>query len=596
MRVLISKAKRSIPLILIILLGLGFRLYNVNWDQDFHFHPDERMITMVAERLKLPTSFSQLLAPESPLNPKFFPYGSFPIYLLRAAGAFASNFNPLFSTYQKINLVGRVISSFSDIGVVIIIFLIGKRIWSKKVGLIASSFYSISLLPIQLSHFYAVDTVLNFFIFLTLYFLIVFYDKTNLQNAIKVGIAFGLALATKISATVLLAAIGISLIMDLLLIFLKRLRMLKITRKVKDELINLVKWIFSSLKTPKRKSLLKMLFTLFKFGLIIAVFTCLTFVVFEPYAIIDFDTFISQVLEQRRMTMSAYTFPYTLQYVGTIPYIYQIKNIILWGMGIPLGIFSFFATSWVMLRLIKEMPRQGKENQEAKTLILVSFFIIYFLVTGKFSVKFMRYMLPLYGLLTLFSAYLLNCLLKRNPTKLLGKFLFGIIFFPTLIWSISFSRIYSRVQTRLQVTDWFLKNVPPNATIAVEHWDDRVPIGGQFNFVEMPMYEPDKSNQKWTIVEYNLETADYLILASNRLYVPLQKLSNCNKFKVCYPKTAQYYRDLFSGDLGFKKLAEFTSYPTIPFTNIEIVDDFADESFTVYDHPKIMVFKNRNKL
>jgi len=59
----------------------------------------------------------------------------------------------------------------------------------------------------------------------------------------------------------------------------------------------------------------------------------------------------------------------------------------------------------------------------------------------------------------------------------------------------------------------------------------------------------------------------------------------------CYQRTAIYYQELFSGKLGFKKVAEFTQYPTIPFLNIEIDDQKADESFTVYDHPKVMIFK-----
>jgi hypothetical protein len=73
--------------------------------------------------------------------------------------------------------------------------------------------------------------------------------------------------------------------------------------------------------------------------------------------------------------------------------------------------------------------------------------------------------------------------------------------------------------------------------------------------------------------------------------VPLQKLNACAKFEKCYPLTNQYYKDLFSGQLGFEKIAEFTSYPTIPFINVQIKDDSADESFTVYDHPKIIIFK-----
>ena len=56
-----------------------------------------------------------------------------------------------------------------------------------------------------------------------------------------------------------------------------------------------------------------------------------------------------------------------------------------------------------------------------------------------------------------------------------------------------------------------------------------------------------------------------------------------------YPMTTEYYRRLFAGDLGFELVATFASYPTLgPWT---INDDRAEEAFTVYDHPKVLIFK-----
>ncbi|MDO8270201.1 MAG: hypothetical protein Q7T54_06050, partial [Candidatus Levybacteria bacterium] len=82
----------------------------------------------------------------------------------------------------------------------------------------------------------------------------------------------------------------------------------------------------------------------------------------------------------------------------------------------------------------------------------------------------------------------------------------------------------------------------------------------------------------------------------NRLYVPLQKLNDCENLPPgkCYPITTSYYQNLFAGKRGFKKVAEFSQYPTIPFLNIKLNDQGADESFTVYDHPKIIIFKHES--
>jgi hypothetical protein len=525
------------------------------------------MITMVATGLHWPQTqedWQKFLTPASPLNPKFFAYGSFPLYFLKFSGWLFSHLDYRWAGYDWINLLGRGISGTADLAVILLLFLLGKKIWSEKVGLLAALFYTISALPVQLSHFYAVDSLLNFFVLATLYRLICFYEKPKLKNAILVGIFFGLALATKVSATVLIVAIGAALLANLIL---------------------------------KRR-----FFPVLKFGLVIVSISILTFLIFEPYALIDFPTFWRQTQEQQAMTRSAYVFPYTLQYVATTPYLYHLKNMIFWGMGMPLGVLAVIATLGLLVYLIKEVPRPGNKSQEAKMLILVSFFLAYFLVVGRFAIKFMRYFLPLYPLFCLFAAWFsyqcIDTLKQKFNFNKISIFLYGYIAI-LLIWPFSFISIYSRPHSRVSASAWINQNVLPGSKLAIEHWDDALPLfgGEKYQFLEMPMYEPDNSEAKWQKVNNNLKEADYLILASNRLYIPLQKLVDCQKYKVCYPRTAKYYQDLFSGQLGFTKIAEFSSYPSLPLMSqylnisISIPDDSADENFTVFDHPKVIIFK-----
>ena len=100
------------------------------------------------------------------------------------------------------------------------------------------------------------------------------------------------------------------------------------------------------------------------------------------------------------------------------------------------------------------------------------------------------------------------------------------------------------------------------------------------------MYNRD-TQEKWAKVGNQLENIDYLIMSSNRLWGSIPKVPEI------YPETTKFYKDLFAESLQFTKVAEFTSYPTIPILNVPISDDSADESFTVYDHPKVLIYKKR---
>ena len=46
---------------------------------------------------------------------------------------------------------------------------------------------------------------------------------------------------------------------------------------------------------------------------------------------------------------------------------------------------------------------------------------------------------------------------------------------------------------------------------------------------------------------------------------------------------------MFQGDLGFELVEIFQSDPT--FGPFKVNDQFAEEAFTVYDHPKVLIFR-----
>ena len=163
-----KKYRVFIYLFLIILVSFYLRTFNVNWDNNHYFHPDERAIIMYASPLKFPTSIQEFLSIQSPLNPHFFAYGNFPLYLVKFFGSLLSGLNPVFSMYGGLHIVGRVISASADTGTVVLAFLIGSLLFSKRAGLIAATLYCFSVFPIQVAHFYAVDALLTFFMTATI--------------------------------------------------------------------------------------------------------------------------------------------------------------------------------------------------------------------------------------------------------------------------------------------------------------------------------------------------------------------------------------------------------------------------------------------
>lgn len=554
----------------IFLLASMLRLYGMDWDQRYHLHPDERAIIISATALRFPHSFTEFVNPQSPWNPHFFAYGSLPLYLLHTLGDIFAGVDPLFATYDKIDIIGRSLSTLADLGTLFFLIMIAKKLYGKKTALVAGFFYAIAVLPIQLSHFYAVDTLLTFFILLTLYQLICFYEHPSLRKAIGIGISFGLALVTKISATVLFASLGIALTIDFLLLVYQQPHKPYI-------------W-FPHMPHVLIKRL--------KYVVTIGITIGIVFVIIEPYALIDFTEFWQQTQQQATMTHNPFVFPYTLQYVGKKPYLYEVKNIFFWGLG---PMLSFFAFVGIIYCLYLSFAKK-KEKHWAQELIVWSFFCVYFFVVGKFAIGFMRYMLPLYPLMCLAASVVVIHMIAVLGTLHKGFrwLLIGTIV-AIAIWPFAFIHIYTQPNTRVQATDWINANIPQGATLAIEHWDDSLPLIGQekYRMETLELYNPD-SAEKWAKVNQQLAQADYIIIASNRLYTPLQKLVDCRKLPLgyCYRQTAAYYRNLFSGALGFKKVAEFTDYPRITFGSyrITIPDDNADESFTVYDHPKIIIF------
>ncbi|MBI4009221.1 hypothetical protein HY357_03240, partial [Candidatus Roizmanbacteria bacterium] len=162
-----------------------------------------------------------------------------------------------------------------------------------------------------------------------------------------------------------------------------------------------------------------------------------------------------------------------------------------------------------------------------------------------------------------------------------------------LIWPLAFSSIYLTKNSRVAASEWIYKNLPNGSFILSEHWDDGLPLfveqtyGKLFSGEQLPVFDPD-TPEKWQRMNYLLKNADYYILSSNRGWGSIPTAPEK------YPKMSKFYNDLFAEKLRYKKVKEFVSYPKFSIFNFQfsIPDHWADESFTVYDHPKVIIYQN----
>ena len=96
------------------------------------------------------------------------------------------------------------------------------------------------------------------------------------------------------------------------------------------------------------------------------------------------------------------------------------------------------------------------------------------------------------------------------------------------------------------------------------------------------MVYPDNPAKVEEIVEA-LSKSTGLAVTSNRAYGSLTRIPDA------FPMTRAYYQALFDGRLGYRLVADVASYPGLgPLT---IADDWAEEAFTVYDHPRVLLFR-----
>ena len=505
----------------IMMLGAYFRFVGVNWDDNEHLHPDERFMTMVETAIspvEQPASYFDTNA--SSLNPNnrgfnFYVYGTFPLFIVRYVAEWLGQ-----TGYDEVHIVGRVLSAIFDLLTILLVYLIAQKLYKRnRLSLLAAAFYAFSALPIQLSHYFAVDTFTNFFVLLTIYLAVcvmvperdeqdtgtepdkillpessgeksfdwawlVSNPNRSLLQFVLFGISLGFAMASKVSAAPVAILLPFAVVV----------------------------WLSQRPVENREKNVVLSIRNL----AIAAIISFVVFRIFQPYAFMGPGFFglklnpnwLSNLKELSLQSSGEVDFPPALQWARR-PIWYSLYNTVRWGMGFPLGIagwIGFLWMGWKMLKVKGEWCHHG----------LVWFWTaIYFVWQSTNFSRNMRYQLHIYPTLAIMAAWFIFQLWEKNSGKIresaswlrqnLWKILsvsVGVgVLAASFAWAYAFSRIYARPLTRVEASRWIYQNVPGAITLKAETGEGEVnhpmpfktgyQVNGETSFVMA--FSPDTS-------------------------------------------------------------------------------------------------------
>jgi len=482
----------------VLIAASAVRFYGLNWDEDQHLHPDERYLTMVVSAVRFPGeadgvgekpaceslgSCARLYwnTATSPLNPgnyqgfENYVYGTFPLFTTRAVARWVDNLACVepsgtwlgrglhalltsgdeachagfYTGYGGIHLVGRALSAGADLASLIGIVAVGYVVYGKRTAALTGLLYAFTVLPIQHAHFFVVDSFATVFVIWALLFCALSLRSHRLCLLPFAGLMTGLAMASKVSVWPL------ALIVTLAAVFRRgegggpyRLRVSGVA-----------------------------LVALASSGLLAA----LAFRSAQPYAfsgpgffgITINPTWLATMREIGELMRGVRDVPFGHQWTARTPIVFPWRNMVVWGMGIPLGLFAWIGWAVMGWRIIAK--------RDYRHALLWTWATLFFAYQATQWVKSMRYLLPVYPVFALFAGWLGARLVRwasrwvhaaalwRKAAATVLRAIPALVAVGTALWSWAFLSIYRQPVTRIAASRWILENIP---TAVVLHTAD----------------------------------------------------------------------------------------------------------------------------
>lgn len=531
--------KRQTALIILLLLLGASALRIPNLFDNLGFHPDERGMVMISQSISW-----------SNLKPESFHYGSFNFYLVFFVSQCAAMFDRHLAGYDGIFYVGRTIAMLASVLAILGTYYLSLAVFRRRNEAIAAAFI-LSCMPLhlQLSRFFTVDILLTTLCTWILVLSCSLFRRRTTFRLCAIGLLCAAAVTTKVSAL----SIGLPVLVSV--------------------------YLASSL-SPRPFVLRGFFGSLMLIGLVFIVAT----VLFEPYLLLDPLQVYADNMRQITMVRGEWRAPYTLQYEGTVPYLYHLEQMLWYAIGLPCCIL-------IVLGLLHTCRNVLRGSFGPDSICLIWVLVVFLSVAGLY-VKFPRYLLPIYPALAVFASHgltRLSSVLGRYSAAA-AKGLAAAFILLIVLRAFAWFHMFRQPHNWLEASRWIYEHFEKGSSIVEVHWDDSLPKSmrgkgrSAYTFATLALYEKD-TPEKYRTVCGQLETANYLILPTTRFYGAMQRV-----WKE-YPYSALFLSRLFSGELGWHIKKEFYRFPQLAGL-LAYPDHLADESLRVYDHPRVLIFEN----
>ncbi|MBI3620172.1 glycosyltransferase family 39 protein [Candidatus Roizmanbacteria bacterium] len=553
------KIKRILLVFALFLLVIT-RFLNISWGLPYPFHPDERNMAVAVTELNCKISFGRFNLKDC-FNPHFYAYGQFPLYSAFLLGKAAQLVRHEFSSRLNLEeaiLALRILSATASI---LNAFIIYKLLYclfldqEKNSPIGPLVFIPIIFSPffIQFSHFGTTESILmlSYTAIVYLSIQLVSKEKINHIQIVQLAACIGISLATKISAV---GFIPVPVLAVLLI----------------------------------RQSWLTRLGSLVLLGL----YSFLVFSVASPHVFLSYSEFRSAIQYETEVAIGKSVPFYTKQFLLSEPIIFQLTKVFPYVFGWPM--FAAVASGFLFL------PRQ-------RNFFILKFGILfYFLLSAFIYAKWTRFLTPIYPLALVIGIGAILRFFSRLPRRV-APVVILTAFLLVSIPGLAFLSVYAHADVRFTASEK-MKDLLPSSVMVLSETANVVdiPFKRPARFISFNFYELEDSPGRQKELAEDIAEADFIIVPSRRVFANFTcffgnvgyEKSRCLRLTKDYPHVGRYYQDLFSGRLGFRLIAKFSSFPKLELlgkTVYEMNDEAAEETFTVFDHPVIRVYEKAER-